>query len=123
MNNEIIKKNRVAVASLVRFVLIGDLCSREAVNQFPPDTGDESIEAAYHALVHYEADEDLRKRDSLYKQEQDDYLMMIADTLESGENLPQNIIESYKKFYKSTSIPHAKNRSGLLKSFWRNLNI
>ena len=117
------KNNRIATASLIRFVLVGDLCVREAINQFPPDTEDSSIEAAYHALVHYEADEDLRRRDPLYRQEQDDYLMMIADTLETGENLPNNIIENYRKFYKEASIPHQKNKLGALKSFWRNLNI
>ena len=48
---------------------------------------------------------------------------MIADTLERGEVLPQNIIANYKKYYKETSIPHRQDKAGILKSFWRNLNI
>ncbi len=119
----IFKESRARVASLVRFVLIGELCVREAILKFPPDTEDASIDAAYHALVHYEADEDLRKRDLLYKEEQDDYLEMIANTLEKGDDLPQNIIAAYKKYYTETSIPHEKSKSGILKSFLRYLNI
>ncbi|MCI1274271.1 MAG: hypothetical protein LKG27_07565 [Clostridiaceae bacterium] len=116
-------EERRNVASLIRFVLIGELCVREAIKQFPPDTEDESIEAAYHALIHYEADEDLRRKDNIYKEQQDDYVEMIANTLERGENLPQNIIANYKKYYKSANIPHSKTRLGFWKSFLRYLNI
>ncbi|MBP3924326.1 hypothetical protein J6E39_03700 [bacterium] len=117
------KEYRTNVASLIRFVLIGELCVREAILKFPRDCNDTSIDAAYHALVHYEADEDLRLRDPLYKEEQDDYLEMIASTLEKGDSLPQNIIANYNKYYKETSIPHQNNKAGILKSFFRYLNI
>lgn len=117
------KEYRTNVASLIRFVLIGELCVREAILKFPRDCDDKSIDAAYHALVHYEADEDLRKRDELYREEQDDYLEMIASTLEKGDSLPQNIIANYNKYYKETSIPHQNNKVGILKSFFRYLNI
>ena len=83
---------REDVAQLIRSVLIGKFCVREAINQFPHNNEDESIQAAYHALVHFEADEDLRRRDALYKEEQDSYLMMIAEILDKGEDLPFNII-------------------------------
>ncbi|MBO6087727.1 hypothetical protein J6P92_05200 [bacterium] len=114
---------RTLVAELIRKVLISQLCVREAINQFPRDTEDESIQAAYHALVHYEADEDLRKRDELYREEQDDYLEFISYTLESGENLPENIIKNYNKYYTSANIPHKENTRGFLKGFFRFLNI
>ena len=117
------KQDRIKVAGLVRFVLIGQISVREAILMFPRDTGDDTIEASYHALVHYEADEDLRLRDTLYKEEQDDYLELIATTLEKGESLPDNIIANYKKYYKSANIPHTNDNQGLLKSFFRNLNI
>ena len=81
MNNP---EERKKVAQLIRDVLIGKVCVREAINKFPHNNEDESIQASYHALVHYEADEDLRKRDLLYKEEQDSYLMMIAEILDSG---------------------------------------
>ena len=94
MNND-----RAIVAALIRQVLISRLCVREAILQFPRDTEDKSIQAAYHALVHHEADEELRARDELYKEEQDDYLEFISQVLERGEDLPDNIIQSYEKYY------------------------
>ena len=92
-------EDRVYVAGLIRQVLISRLCVREAILNFPRDTEDKSIQSAFHALVHYEADEDLRARDSLYREEQDDYLEFISYVLERGEDLPENIIENYEKYY------------------------
>ena len=114
---------RKDVAQLIRSVLIGKFCVREAINQFPHNSEDESIQAAYHALVHFEADEDLRRRDALYKEEQNSYLMMIAEILDSGEDLPFNIINSYKEFYKSANIPNGKEWKGKVKSFLKMLNV
>ena len=116
-------ESRSLVAVLIRKVLIGALTVGEAVRNFPFDTGDKSVNAAYHALVHYEADEDLRRRDILYREEQDDYLEMIAFTLEKGENLPDNIIRNYELYYPVDSLPHKHDKSGALKSFFRFLNI
>ena len=97
---------------------------REAINQFPhPESEDESIQASYHALVHFEADEDLRKRDILYKDEQDSYLMMLSEILDKGEDLPFNIINSYKEYYKVANIPNTNDFKGKLKSFFKMLNV
>lgn len=114
---------RKYVSELIRLVLVGDLVVREAINKFPNDVEDESIQAAFHALVHREADEDLRKNDVLYREEQDDYLLMIAQTLEKGEDLPYNIINSYKEFYKNADIKNPDNFLGKLKSFFKMLNV
>lgn len=116
-------ENREHVALLLRKVLIGALTVGEAVRNFPFDTGDKSIEAAYHALVHYEADEDLRRRDIMYREEQDAYLEMLSQTLERGESLPDNIIRNYEKYYPESNIPHRHDKAGALKSFLRFLNI
>ena len=51
-------KNRKYVARLVYAVLTERKTAREAILLFP-ETKDKSIECAYHALVHFEADEDL----------------------------------------------------------------
>ena len=114
---------REAVSSLIRGVLTGGIVVREAINSFPKGTDDESIKAAYHALVHYEADEELRVKDDLYKEEQDDYLLMLADKLAKGEDLPINIINAYKEYYKTANIKNEDNFKGKLKSFFRNLNV
>lgn len=116
-------ENRMLVSELIRKVLIGILTVREAISMFPFDTDDKSIEAAYHALVHYEADEDLRRRDVLYKEEQDEYLELIFQTLAEGESLPDNIIRNYEQFYPKANIPHKHDAMGSIKSFLRFLNI
>lgn len=114
---------RKQVAKLIRDVLIGRFCVREAINQFPQEGKDESIKAAYHALVHFEADEELRIHDLLYKEEQDNYLMMLSEILDKGEDLPFNIINSYKEFYKNANIPNGTDWKGKLKSFFKMLNV
>ena len=117
------REERLLVAELVRKALLGFIPVREALLNFPADTTDKSIQAAFHALVHFEADEDLRKRDLDYREEQDEYLEMISQILESGEDLPDNIIKNYEKFYKEPNIPHAKNAVGTIRGFLRYLNI
>ncbi len=116
-------QERFLAAELVRKSLIGYIPVREALLKFPPDTKDKSIQAAFHALVHLEADEDLRRRDILYKEEQDEYLEMISQILESGEDLPDNIIRNYEKYYKEPNIPHSNNAYGNIKRFFRFLNM
>lgn len=116
-------EDRRFVAGLIRQVLISRLCVREAILNFPHDTDDKSIHAAYHALVHYEADEDLRLCDTAYREEQDDYLEFISDVLERGEDLPENIIRNYEKYYSCANIPHEENAKGFFKGFFRFLNI
>lgn len=116
-------KDRKYVASLLRNVRIGKYSVREALLAYPRDTSDESLIAAYHALIHYEADEDLRLRDALYKEEQDDYIEFLSYTLDKGEDLPANIIENYKKFYDTAPILHQNNIHGFFKGFWKSLNI
>ena len=116
-------EEREYVSGLIKKVLMGHLVVREAINSFPNDVEDESIKAAYHALVHYEADEDLRIKDDLYKEEQNDYLLMIAETLAKGEDLPINIISGYKEYYKSANIKNEDNFRGKLKSFFKMLNV
>jgi len=117
-----IDNDRLIVARLLREVRIGARSVREAMLLYPRDTTDESLIAAYHALIHYEADEDIRHRDALYKEEQDDYLEFLSYTLERGEDLPANIIANYKRYYDSAPILHKNTPQGFFKSFWKSLN-
>ena len=116
-------QDRVFVGKLLRLVRIGQISVRQAIFEYPKDPTDESLIAAYHALIHYEADEDLRAKDSLYKEEQDDYLEFLAFTLEKGEDLPENIIENYKKYYDTAPVLHKKGIIGFFKSCWKDLNV
>ena len=69
-------KNRTFVSRLIISVLTEQRNVREAIKLFP-ETKDRNIECAYHALVHYEADEDLRKYDIEYRDAQNEYLEYI----------------------------------------------
>lgn len=117
------REARIFVSELIRKVLVGEISVQKAIPLFPCDTNDKSIQAAFHALVHYEADEDLRKRDFMYKEEQDDYLTLIFQTLETGEALPDNIIRNYEKYYKKADIPMPNDFKSNIIRFWRYLTF
>ena len=118
-----ILSDRKFVANILRNVLTEKCSVRQAMLSYPKDTEDESLIAAYHALIHYEADEDLRAKDLLYREEQDDYIEFLASILERGDNVPQNIIDNYKKYYDTAPVLHEDNPRGFMKGFWKNLNI
>ena len=80
---------RKYIGDLIIAVLTDRIIVREALKKFPKDVKDASIKSAYHALIHREADEDLRRRDLLYRDEQDSYLEQIARTLQRGSELPK----------------------------------
>jgi len=122
-DNDILIEARKVVSELIRKVLVGELSVQKALTLFPSEPKDKSIDAAFHALVHYEADEDLRKRDFLYKEEQDDYLTLLFQTLETGSQLPKNIILNYEKYYKTADIPKPDNFKSNLLRFWRFLTL
>lgn len=123
MINKKHKEERKIVSRLIYMVLADVLNVREAILKFPKDSSDATVRTAYHALVHREADEDYRKTDLDYKDEQDDYLEFIAQTLKEGNALPKNIIKSYDKYYKNVTTPHSESMKGLLKSLCRFLNV
>ena len=110
---ENVESARKFIGDLIIAVLTDRIIVREALKKFPKDVKDASIKSAYHALVHREADEDLRRRDLLYRDEQDSYLEQLARTLQRGSELPKNIIKNYNKYYREMKI----NRSNTLKNF------
>jgi len=114
---------RKQVSRLIYMVLTESLPVKNAILKFPKDINDPSITAAYHALIHFEADEDMRRRDLLYKDEQDEYLEFIAQIFQTGGTLPQNIIKSYDKYYKNTNTPYSNGMKGLIKSLCKFLNV
>ncbi len=113
-------KNRKYVGRLIYSVLAERKKVREALLLFP-ESSDKSIECAYHALVHFEADEDLRYKDFDYREEQNDYLEFIAQTLSAGKSLPRNIIADYEPYYKG--IARKWEQGGFWKEFLRFINL
>ena len=115
-------KNRKIVGRLIYAVLTERQNVREAIKRFP-ESRDASLECAYHALVHYAADEEMRYLDIEYKEAQDDYLEFLAQTLSEGKHLPKNIIDDYKPYYKGTAKPWEYGLKGFWSEFKRFINI
>ena len=105
---------RKKVSRLFFGVLTKKLPVREALVRFPKDCEDKTLIASWHALCHLEADEDIRKRDLMYKQEQDEYIEFIAYTLQKGDALPSNIIKSYLPYHNESLIPNTNTFKGIL---------
>ncbi len=117
-------KLRVFVSRLIKQVLVGKITVSAALKAFPNNYAvDESLDTAFHALVHFEADEDLRKRDALYREEQDEYLQYLAEVLERGDDIAVNIIGEYKKYYSEAPIYKDVNDKYKFSKLFKFINI
>lgn len=116
-------REREFVGRLICSVLAKRICVREALLTFPKDCEDKTVRAAWYALCHLEADEDLRKKDDLYRQEQDEYIDFIAKTLSEGKELPENIVSVYEQYHQEPLIPHQTTIKGKFKKLLQFLNI
>ncbi len=110
-------EQRKFVSKLYIAVLTEKISVREALMKFPKNCEDKTIIAAWHALCHLEADEDIRKKDELYAKEQDEYIEYIAFTLDNGEALPQNITDSYLPYHEDALIPPNNSLKGIIHEF------
>lgn len=119
MNNS---NDRKFVGRLIYSVLTERKNVREAIKLFP-DVQDRNIQCAYHALVHYAADEEIRYKDIEYKEAQDDYLEFLAQTLCEGKDLPKNIIDDYKPYYRGVAKVWTNGLHGFWNEFKRFINI
>ena len=115
-------ENRKFVGRLIFAVITERKNVREAIKLFP-ESKDKSIECAYHALVHFAADEEMRYKDIEYRDAQDDYMEFLAQTLSEGKCLPKNIIDEYKPYYKGTARPWIYGLQGFWNEFKRFINI
>lgn len=122
MSQDIIKI-RQDVAKLLVDVILGKIKVLDALKKFPKDSNDDSVNTCFHILVHFESDEDLRKRDKLYKETQDDFLVETAEILLSGNSLPLNIINEYKQFYKNDLIYKKMTKENILKRLGKFINL
>lgn len=125
MTNDDKISDRKFVSRLIYSVLSNRLCVREAILRFPKDRKkDKSIKVAYHALVHREADELLRAKDIEYKEEQDEYLEFLAETLQKGEDVPKNIVLEYELFYKDNEpLKYSDGLKDIFNNLCKFLNV
>ena len=103
--------------------MCGHSSVKDALLNFPKDVDDLSIQTAWHALTHYDADEELRLRDSEYREVQNDFLEFIAFSLRDNIDLPVNIINAYLPYYKNMPIADNSTMEGKFHKFLRYLNI
>ena len=113
------KKAREATGKILFSVISGALTTFEAIKYFPKNVEDTSVKIAWHALLHYDADEDIRIKNADYAQEQIAYLELLAKTLSTGASLPPNILDEYESLYIDTVLPKKYDFKGYLKAFFR----
>lgn len=114
---------RESVANLFYGVLSGQISVRQALANFPKDCDDTTLVVAWQALCHYEADEDIRAKNIRFREEQDEYIRFIADTLKDGEALPQNIISEYIPYHPKSQLGFTNSFKGVFKKLFNFLNI
>ena len=115
--------DRRICARLIKEVLAGRRITREALKLFPKSSDDKSVIAAYHALIHYEADEDLAKKDILFKDIQVDFLEGLCNILSQGHDLPENLIRGYNKYHNNVDTVNSTGREYFWHEMKKNLNI
>ena len=90
-------ERRQQAAQLLDLVLDEQLEPRRAINRWPEMGAafDPSLEAAYQALWHFEADEDRHKQEVFYLDAQLELLKQMAGTLRQGHALPKYMTQAY----------------------------
>jgi len=116
------KKAREATGKILFSVISGALTTFEAIKYFPKNVEDTSVKIAWHALLHYDADEEIRLREPDFAQEQIKYIEMLAKILVEGKELPENILQEYEELYIDTVLPKNYNWWGKVKAFFRFTN-
>lgn len=115
---------RKLAGSIIIAVLTERIPVQKGLLMFPKNSmEDPSLQAAWHALCHYEADEDIKRRDIEYANEQLELMELIAFTFKDGKDLPQNIIHSYSPYYDEALIAPEKGINGLLSRLLRYINL
>ncbi len=108
---------RKFVAQIIMDVLSGKLTVREGILKFPKDCNDNCLDVAWHALVHFEADEDISSADDVFKGVQIDFLKGLYNILIEGHELPPNLIAGYNKYHKGVDTCQCSSK----KYFWHEM--
>ena len=97
MESENLKKyqNRLLVSDLIYDVLNKKISVQTALSKFPSDRNDINLKCAFDAILHLEADEDVRNNDSEYAMLQDETLRFIAECFKDNQTLKKNMIKNY----------------------------
>ncbi len=120
---ENIIETRRQTAKLIIDVILNKITVLDALKNFPKDSTDPSVKTCFHILVHYESDEELRKKDPLYKETQDDFMVEVAQTFLKGEPLPVNIIKEYQDYYKNDLFYPTMTKENIIKRLRKFINL
>ncbi len=118
-DKELIITARKLVGIMLYDIISKNITPFEAIQKFPKDIEDTSVKIAWHAIIHFDSDEDMRKTDNLYAQEQIKYLEGLGKILLQGEPLPENILQEYESIYEETILPKRATIKEYLKSIFR----
>lgn len=111
------------VSKLLFEVVSGEKTVLYALSNFPKYQKNNDINVCFHILAHFEADEDLRAKDPLYKEEQDNYILYIANLLQKGESIPVNIINEYNEYYKETLVYPIITKKTIIERLKKSINF
>ena len=115
-------KEREATGKILYSIISGVLTPFEATKYFPKNSEDISVKIAWHTLLHYDADEEIRLKDPEFAQEQLKYIETLAKILSDGNELPHNMLKDYEDLYIDTVMPKRYNFLGKIKAFFRFTN-
>lgn len=114
---------RQRAAKLLEDVLDERISPQLAINRWPEagELPDPSLEIAYQALWHFEADEDKQQSEVFYLDAQIELLRQMAVFLKDGRELPAYFLKGYSPdhtvrfFYDRTVV---EDSSQVARSFW-----
>lgn len=116
------QKAREATGKILYSLISGAISPTDAIKYFPRNIEDTSVKIAWHALLHFDADEEIRQKDSEYAQEQIKYIELLAKILSQGKKLPENMLEDYENLYIDTVMPKKYDFWGTIKALFRFLS-
>lgn len=93
MEADDLSERRKIAGQLLQEVLAGNTSPASARDRWPDSGGDASLDSAFHALFHFEDDEDVRKRDPKYADWQTSQLKQLADALLRGTSVSEDQID------------------------------
>ena len=108
---------RKQVAEIIMDVLVGKITVREGILRFPKNCEDDCLSVAWHALVHFEADEDIAAKDDVFRDVQVDFLEGLYNILVEGHDLPKNLIAGYNKYHSGVDTCQCSGRE----YFWHEM--
>lgn len=89
---ELVNARKIA-GEILQQILDKSISLKEAREKWPSYKGDISLDSAFHALYHFEDDEDIRFKDQKYTDWQIGQIKRIIESFKSGGPLEKDLIE------------------------------